>query len=200
MQEPSLLVFQILVLIFSVVIHEVSHGSMAYALGDTTAKDLGRLTLNPLPHLDLMGSLVVPLLLVLSHAGFMLGWAKPVPYNPNNLIRTKWAEPLVAFAGPGANLVIAILFGALIRVFHFSHDTLLLLQIVIYINLLLAVFNLVPIPPLDGSKILFALLPYQFHETRRFLEQYGFVLLILLILVGFPFIGAITLFLFNLLV
>ena len=115
MDTTYLLVFQIVILIFSVVIHEVSHGAAAEALGDPTARDMGRLTLNPIPHIDPVGSVLVPLILIFSGTGFIVGWAKPVPYNPNNLIRTKWAEPLVAFAGPAANLVMAILFSILIH-------------------------------------------------------------------------------------
>src|SRR3990167_6815003 len=108
-------VFQIAILIMSVVIHEVSHGYAALFFGDETARYQGRLTLNPLKHLDLTGSVIVPLLLIISKSGFVFGWAKPVPINPYNFRNRKWAEPIVALAGPLSNITLAIIFGLLIR-------------------------------------------------------------------------------------
>jgi len=182
-------IFQIAILIFSVVIHEVSHGYAAYWLGDSTAKYQGRLNLNPLRHLDPFGSVVFPLLLYISNAGFLLGWAKPVPYNPYNLRNQRWGDAIVAAAGPLSNIAIALIFGLLLR---FSYSLGLLsvsnsgvfeiTTYIVYINLLLAIFNLVPIPPLDGSKILFSALKIGWDKKRLFFEQFGIVLV-----VGFMF-------------
>lgn len=185
-------VFQIAVLILSVVVHEVSHGYVAYWLGDPTAKYEGRLSMNPIKHLDPFGSVILPLLLALTNSGFIIGWAKPVPVNPYNLRSQRWGEALVAVAGPLSNIIIAVVFGLIIRVamatgFIASSGTLSLAfleitSIIIFINLLLAVFNLVPIPPLDGSKILFAILPEKTRAYRDFFERAGFFLVLIFIL------------------
>ncbi len=185
-------VFYIAILIMSVVIHEVSHGFMAEYFGDKTARDAGRLTLNPLKHLDPVGSVIIPALLVLSNSPFLFGWAKPVPYNPNNLSDRKWGTIAVASAGILANLLLAVIFGILIRlaptvfglpVFDplLPHPFYLITKIIVVINLALAIFNLIPIPPLDGSKILFSFLPKSFEFAVMRLEQYSFVLLIIFI-------------------
>lgn len=178
--DPLLLVIQIAVVIFSIVIHEVAHGAMANLLGDPTARLEGRLTLNPLPHIDLLGSVIVPI--ITSFGGFMFGWAKPVPYNPRNLKNQQWGEALVAFAGPLSNLVIALFFGLVMRfsfLWEFGSSALYgILSSIIITNIVLAIFNLVPIPPLDGSKILFGVLPYHVRHNQffQFLEQYGLIL------------------------
>ena len=169
--------FTIIILIMSVVIHEVSHGYAAYLMGDATAKNAGRLTLNPLAHLDFMGSLVVPLIAYLS-AGFMFGWAKPVPYNPYNLKNQKHGDAIVAVAGPVSNLLVALIFGLLIRFDVLASIDTAILVMIIMINLVLAVFNLLPIPPLDGSKILFSFLPYRYLEFKQNLERYSIFLLL----------------------
>ncbi len=177
-------IFQILILIFSVVIHEVSHGLAALYLGDNTAKDEGRLTLNPINHLDPFGSILLPIITYLS-GGFIFGWAKPVPYNPYNLRNQKWGPGVVGAAGPISNIIIAIVFGMIIR---FSGYLSFLpgpfFQIALYItflNIVLAVFNLVPIPPLDGSKVLFALFPKISFKAQAFMERYGIILLLVFI-------------------
>lgn len=183
------LIFQILILIFSVVIHEVSHGAVAYAMGDSTAKNEGRLTLNPLSHLDPFGSVILPLLTYLG-GGFIFGWAKPVPYNPYNLkIKNMFGlspEALVGAAGPLSNIIVATAFGILVRFsdelgmpFGFTQ----IATSIAFLNLILAFFNLVPIPPLDGSKVLFALMPSGENAARiqSFFEQYGIILLLLFI-------------------
>src|SRR3989344_1166355 len=156
-------IFSIAALVMSVVIHEVSHGYAALRGGDQTAKLAGRLTLNPLKHLDPIGSFLVPLLTSL--AGFTFGWAKPVPYNPYNLRNKRFGEALVATAGPLSNILIAIIFGIIVRVsalyeLPVSVAFLKIVGIIVLINIVLAIFNLVPIPPLDGSKILLSILPH----------------------------------------
>ncbi|MEO8638275.1 MAG: site-2 protease family protein [Candidatus Taylorbacteria bacterium] len=191
----SNIIFTILILIFSVVIHEVSHGYAALFLGDPTAKFEGRLTLNPLKHLDPVGSVILPIFLALIPPHFVFGWAKPVPYNPYNLRNQRWGSAIVAFAGPLSNLVIAVLFSLLIR-FHenitFVPDTFFTLAGgVVLINLILAIFNLVPIPPLDGSKILFAFLPASLDSVRLALEKYGMILVLFFILFLWQFLNPI---------
>ncbi|MBU1179107.1 site-2 protease family protein [Patescibacteria group bacterium] len=193
-------IFAIAILIMSVVIHEVSHGYAAYLLGDSTAKYAGRLTLNPLNHLDFVGSFLVPMFTYLM-GGFILGWAKPVPYNPYNLKNQKWGPAIVGIAGPASNFFVALVFGMFLR---FSGYLLFLpnsffdiASLVVFINLILAIFNLVPIPPLDGSKILFAVLPYSWREVQNFLERYGFFLLLFFIFFFWRLLLPIMLFLFR---
>ncbi|HEY4479504.1 MAG TPA: site-2 protease family protein, partial [Candidatus Paceibacterota bacterium] len=152
-------IFQFIILIISVIIHEVAHGYMALWLGDPTAKYEGRLTLNPVKHIDLWGSIIIPIITTL--AGFTFGWAKPVPYNPYNLRNQRWGDALVAIAGPASNIILASLFGLVIRLgMHFSFlsaEFISLASLVVLVNIVLALFNLVPIPPLDGSKIFFSI-------------------------------------------
>lgn len=157
------IIFFFIALIFSIIIHEVSHGYMAEILGDPTARLQGRLTLNPIPHIDVMGSIIVPGLLFFLNTGFLFGWAKPVPYNPYNLKNQRWGEALVSGAGPGINILIALVFGLIIRfgIGTLSVTFIQLAAVVVIINIMLAFFNLLPIPPLDGSKILKSILPYR---------------------------------------
>jgi len=180
-------IFKILILIFSVIIHEISHGLTALYFGDRTAQYEGRLTLNPLKHLDWFGSVILPLALSLMPGGFIIGWAKPVPYNPYNLRNRNIAEPLISVAGPISNLFVATIFGLIIRgllSFGYSSSPLIVIfSFVVLINVSLAIFNLLPIPPLDGSKILFAFLPtnakYRFHHIS---EKYGLLIILLVVM------------------
>lgn len=191
----SELVFSLLVLLFSVIVHEVAHGVVALRLGDPTAKLAGRLTLNPLRHLDPFGSVLLPLMLFLLKSPFLIGWAKPVPYNPSRLPNPKRAAGLIAFAGPATNLAIAVVFGVLLRILGSLPVSVPVLNLIRFfgiavgMNVILAVFNLVPIPPLDGSKILFSLLPRALSfKTQALLERYGFLALLVFIFFGFPLI------------
>jgi len=168
----------VIILIFSIILHEVAHGYVADLLGDPTARYSGRLTLNPLPHIDPMGSVIIPGLLALTHSPFLFGWAKPVPYNPYNLKNQKWGEAMVGFAGPFTNFIIALGFGLVIR---FSGATLgdtltSAFALAVFSNLSLAILNLIPIPPLDGSKVLKALLPYQLSQSYGRLEGISYAL------------------------
>lgn len=171
-------IFSIVILIFSVVVHEVAHGYMAFWLGDNTAKYEGRLNLNPFNHLELFGSFLLPLMSYFL-GGFIIGWAKPVPFNPYNLRDQKWGEAKVAFAGPLSNILIALFFGLLIRfgvLASLGESFLYIGTMIVIINLVLATFNLMPIPPLDGSKILFNFLPYRMNNIRNWLEANGIFL------------------------
>lgn len=194
-------IFYIGILIISVVVHEVCHGFMAEYYGDETARYAGRLTLNPVKHLDLFGSILLPAFLILSHAGFLFGWAKPVPYNPNNLSDRKWGTIAVAAAGILANLFIAVVFGIILRFtialalpsgFYFIISTIVL------VNLSLALFNLIPIPPLDGSKILFSFLPGSLYGAMATFERYSLVFLVVFIVFFSNYLYPILAFIFHL--
>jgi len=214
--EVVLIGFYLLTLIYSVIIHEVSHGMVALWLGDLTAKYADRLNLNPLKHIDPFGSVILPLLLVIS-TGFAFGWAKPVPYNPYNLRNQKWGPVAVALAGPASNIFLALIaaivakllpltllmktdilerfigvisgrgdflerFSLLATALSGSLASIFfgLLLLVIFWNVVLACFNVLPVPPLDGSKLLYALMPIR-ERTMFFLEQYGLFILIFII-------------------
>jgi Zn-dependent protease len=168
----------IVALILSVIIHEMAHGYAANWLGDPTARLQGRLSANPLVHIDPLMAVILPGLLVLSGSPILFGAAKPVPYNPYNFTNQKWGEAIVAAAGPAANIFIAIVFAVLIRsaeILQLSDSFLVLAVQIIVLNIFLAFFNLVPIPPLDGSKILPRFLPYslalKYEAFRHVLER-----------------------------
>ncbi len=180
----------IVVLILSIVLHEVAHGYAANWLGDPTARLAGRLTANPLPHIDPIGSIVVPAMLFLSGSGFLMGWAKPVPYNPYNLRNQRWGESFVAFAGPATNFLLAIIFAVLVRLaipLSLSPSFIDLAVYVVHINVLLGLFNLIPFPPLDGSKVIEAFLPLrlrmQYRELSMKIDRLGIIASIALIFV-----------------
>lgn len=201
------ILFLIAILIFSVVLHEVSHGVVANALGDPTAKQAGRLTLNPIPHLDPIGSVLLPGLLILmsqlTGGGIVFGWAKPVPVNPANLRDKKYGSALVSLAGPASNLALALVFGLALRFLPVAelHPALLVVfGYIVILNILLAVFNLLPIPPLDGSHILFTFLPRSFDSVKIFLSQYGMFVLLFVIFFFFSFVSLVVDFLFRLIV
>lgn len=182
----ELTVFYLIILLFSVVLHEVSHGSVANLLGDPTAKYAGRLSLNPIKHLDPIGSVILPILLLIftQGRGPIFGWAKPVPVNPFNFKNLRWDNAKVALAGPAANIFLALTFGLMLRFVPLPQPLFLLFSIIVILNLLLALFNLLPIPPLDGSHLLFSLLPERWANFKLFLQQYGLFLLILFIFFG----------------
>lgn len=231
--ELILVVFYFLVLIYSVILHEISHGIVAYWLGDLTAKYAGRLTLNPFSHIDPLGSIIIPVTLFLT-TGFAFGYAKPVPYNPYNLRDQKWGPLWVALAGPGSNFLIAFLAaffakllplslfvkndilkhfydvigggGSFLDRFHFLAEAMSgslgniffgLFLLIIFWNVVLGCFNLLPFPPLDGSRFLFILFPFR-ERTQLFLERYGFLFLFILIFVFSGVVSAFISFFLNL--
>jgi Zn-dependent protease len=181
----SILIWVIPVL-FAITVHETAHGWVASQLGDHTAKMMGRLTLNPIKHIDLVGTILVPALLYLSSAGFIFGWAKPVPINSNALHSPKRDMLWVALAGPGVNLLMAIGWLIIVAIANTLNIPFLVLMggAGIFVNLLLAIFNLLPIPPLDGGRVISSLLPNKLSYQYDQLEPYG-----LFILVGLLFLG-----------
>ena len=203
--ESFLLVpIQILAVLFSIVLHEVSHGFMALHLGDRTAKDLGRLTLNPIKHLDLVGSIILPLLTFFA-GGFIFGYAKPVPYNPDNLRDRKYGPAKVAMAGPLTNISLAVLFGLLLRFLSYSAwpvstPSIELLQFIVLINLVLAIFNLVPIPPLDGHWLVLPFVPARYYQFKQAYARSGWLVFLLFLFFGFALILPLVFWLFKLIV
>lgn len=193
-QTFILAIYQIIILVFSIVIHETSHGLMAYKLGDPTAKESGRLSFNPLRHLDPWGSFFLPLFFYFLTAGrFIFGWAKPVPFNPFNLKKPKRDIGLIGLAGPLSNLLIAIFFAGLIQLISYFkilpfYTLAAFFDLIIQINIFLALVNLVPLPPLDGSRILFSLLPASKEHLIINLEKYGLFLLLFFLFFGFQIV------------
>jgi Zn-dependent protease len=173
-----------IVLLFSVIIHEVAHGYVALLNGDPTAKMLGRITLNPAPHIDPVGTIILPLLLLITHAGIIFGWAKPVPVNPLNYRNYKWGEFAVSAAGPVSNLVLAVLFSFLVRLGFDNPGLMQMACFGVSINIFLALFNLIPIPPLDGSHILALFLPRDLARMYDYLQPVGFILILILFYTG----------------
>jgi Zn-dependent protease len=193
-------IFILTVLFFSIVIHEIAHGSVALFLGDDTAKRAGRLTLNPISHIDPIGTIFLPLtLFILTFGkGPIFGWAKPVPVNHLNLRDQKWGMVKVSLAGPATNLLIAVFFSILAN-FNFPASMLEFFRIISIYNFAWAFFNLLPFYPLDGFHILSQVLPEKFSQFKIFLNQYGFLILLFIIFFGLSTIFYLSSFIFNLL-
>lgn len=200
MEGVLLPIFYIVVILYSVTIHEVSHGLMANSLGDPTAKNLGRLSLNPIKHLDLFGSILLPFFLFLT-TGFAFGYAKPVPYNPDNLNDRRFGPVKVAMAGPASNFILALLFGFTLRfmpdIFSSSLVPELFSRIVI-LNLVLGVFNMFPIPPLDGHWLLMAFLPPSMNNVKTYIYRNSFILFPIFLIIFMVFVSPLIYWLFRL--
>jgi len=188
MDNTIQLLFFVLVIIPSAILHEWAHGLAADKLGDPTPRMAGRLTINPIPHIDPWGTLLLPFLLFfLTSGNFMFAYAKPVPFNPLALRLRRYGAAIVGFAGPLANLIVAFGLGLFVRFMDISSFT-AFLAIVVYANILLAVFNLVPIPPLDGHHVLYSFLPDKFYAFKVWLQKYGFIILIVFLLFLFDWL------------
>ena len=189
-------ILSFVVLILSIIVHEVAHGYAADSLGDPTARLAGRLTLNPIPHIDVMGSIILPALLVFTQSPILFGWAKPVPYNPYNLRNKRWGEALVGVAGSATNILLALIFGLLVRFgasLGFDSVALSLAATISFVNLFLGLFNLIPIPPLDGFTTLRALLPWHLASSLNNFEnriRAGGALSLILFLLIFSYVLA----------
>lgn len=195
MMELTEIIVAIFILIFSAIFHEIAHGWTAYVLGDPTAKNAGRLSFNPIKHLDPLGSVLIPLMLLLFNSGIILGWARPVPINPFNIRDKKFGSAKVAASGPLSNLILAIIFGLILR-FNTGNiipaSASLVFIYIVQINLLLAVFNLIPVPPLDGSHILFSFFPRVREKILFAVSGYGMAIAIMIIFFFSPFIFGIV--------
>ncbi len=203
MQDTLITIFSLIILLFSVIIHELAHGFVAEALGDPTAKYAGRLTLNPIKHIDLFGSIILPLVLFITGAPFLVGWAKPVPVNPYNFRDQKWGSLKVAIAGPLSNFSLAVIFGLVVRFsgLPFGAPIIQFFIIIVLTNLMLGLFNLIPVPPLDGHWILFTFIPDRLFVVKNFLQRYGFyILLALLFFNALDFLSVATEYLFRIIV
>jgi Zn-dependent protease len=179
---------QIVILLFSMILHEVAHGKAAGWCGDGTAREMGRLTFNPLPHIDPMGTIVLPVLLAAMHSPVMFGWAKPVPINPMRFRNPKRDIAIVGAAGPLSNLALAVSAGLVFKILSpglgIGHPITHFLLFAVLINVVLLVFNLIPLPPLDGSRVVMGLLPRRWLVGYVRLERYGFILIFLLLFMG----------------
>jgi len=195
MEELTLIqriVVWILPVVFAITVHEVAHGWVAKKFGDNTASDLGRLTLNPIKHIDLVGTIILPALLLISFTGYIFGWAKPVPVNPMNFKKPRQTMAIVALAGPVSNLLMAVAWALIMRigVMVYTQNEIIGQPLIytgvagISINLVLALINLIPIPPLDGGRIVTGILPNQWAYYYNYLERFGFIILLVLLFSG----------------
>jgi Zn-dependent protease len=187
--NAEFLAISVIILLFSVIVHEVMHGLVALKFGDTTAQKMGRLTLNPIPHIDPVGTILLPALMIITGSPILFGWAKPVPVNPLNFSNLRKGELMVSAAGILSNFSLAILAVVIYHILNALPQTFpsvvgALLQFTIMINLILGIFNLLPIPPLDGSKILLSQLPYNLAKEFQKIEPYGFLILLILLFTG----------------
>ena len=198
------LLLSLCIFFFAVIIHEYAHGWVAWKLGDSTARFMGRLTLNPIAHIDPVGTIFLPLILIMTHSPVLFGWAKPVPVDFFNLNNPKRDMIWVGLAGPAANIIFAIVLALLLKIplLMVSPLAVSVITIAITANLVLAVFNLLPIPPLDGSRIAMGLLPYNLGVEYAKIEPYGFIIIFALLWMGFinTIIWPIVIFLANLLI
>lgn len=185
----------LLIILFSMTIHEVMHGYVAYLLGDDTAKAQGRLTLNPMKHIDPFLTILLPVLLAIS-GGPIFGGAKPVPFNPARVKYEEWGSAMVALAGPLTNLVIAFIsFGLAViaQTTQVGADISQFLLLVVMVNLGFFIFNMIPIPPLDGSRVLYALAPEFMRRGMEAIERYGIIFVFAIVLLASPIIGSLML-------
>lgn len=187
--NPEFLALAVVILLFSVIVHEVMHGLIALKFGDRTALNAGRLTLNPIPHIDPVGTILLPIFFLVFRTGFFIAWAKPVPINPLNFNNIRKGELFVSLAGVGSNFALAMLGTIFYHLFSFNILLQDIFQFTVGINLMLGVFNLLPIPPLDGSKVVLTLLPYHLAKEYEKMTSYGF--LIILALLYFNILGLI---------
>lgn len=188
--EIEYIIFVIVVILLSMTLHEVMHGFMAYVLGDDTAKAQGRLTLNPVRHIDPFLTLILPVILAITQMP-IFGGAKPVPFNPERVRYGEWGVALVSIAGPLTNLLIAFVsFG--LYVLFLGNNSLIesFLKVAIYVNLGFFAFNMLPIPPLDGSRVVYALAPDFVRQGMEYIERFGLIFIFAIVLIGGPFIGA----------
>lgn len=180
---------QLLALMLALTLHEFAHGLVSFRLGDTTARDQGRLTLNPLAHIDPFATLALPLFLILVGSPVVFAAAKPVPFNPWAVRGGRWGAALVALAGPATNLLLAIFFGLWLRVMPYNSTAALFLGAMVIVNVGLFVFNMIPFPPLDGSRLLYAVAPESVRDVMDRIEQSGFIVLLAVMLLGYQFIA-----------
>lgn len=180
---------QLVGLVLGLTLHEFAHGLMSLYLGDTTARDQGRLTLNPLAHIDPFATLALPLLLILIGSPVVFAAAKPVPFNPWAVRGGRWGAALVALAGPATNLLLALVFAVWYRLVPFNPTAALFLGAIIIVNVGLFVFNMIPFPPLDGSRLLYAVAPEGLRDVMDRIERSGFIVLLAVMLLGYQFVA-----------